>query len=416
MSTFPTVVVLAGGSNSRFFPFNRYTHKGGVVLLGQSLVARTLHNLKHHGAEKVIIVVSPKDTAGAGLSSDPQIADAGLDITWVVQPEAKGMGDALLLAKPHLTGQFAVVSPYHYRAGEIIAQLLATGTANAVCGCETSQPWLHGMMSIEHGRLTSLVEKPAPGSEPSKWKIQSMYLLDTSFLDILSSRPEEEYNFETALDALAHQQPVAVLELPQQITTLKYGWDLLTVAQQLLSEPTLQSSRRGTVAPTALLDESHGPIIIEPGATVGDFVKIVGPAYIGENALVGDYSFVRQSAIEAEAKVGANSEVVRSVVMTNSSLHWSYVSDSVVGSGAKIGAGLITANKRLDRQTIQVQVKGQPVDSQRTALGVLIGTRANLGIGVRTMPGVQIGCNATIFPNLTLYHHVDHDQVVKTTT
>ena len=130
----------------------------------------------------------------------------------------------------------------------------------------------------------------------------------------------------------------------------------------------------------------------------GDFVKIIGPTYIGDNSLIGDYSFVRLSSIEANSTVGANTEVVRSIIMENSSLHFGYLADSIVGQNVKIGAGLITANKRLDRENIKTKIKAEMMSTNLRALGTIIGHGANLGIRVNTMPGVMIAAYSKIMP------------------
>ncbi len=416
--TKPTVVILAGGDNTRAFPFNIDTHKSGITLLGKPLLHHTLHNLAAHGYTKAVVVVGTKDADGRGMSGDATTAQTGVEVKWVTQPIAKGMGNAVLLAQAALEkGQpFAVISPYHFRAGEVLDELLTLPHPNAVCCQETAEPWDYGILEVENNELKGIVEKPAPGTEPSKLKIETIYLLNDAFLDILSQRPDEEYNFESALDVLAKQQPVAVHQLKHPVQSLKYGWHLFPIFHQLLEGRTSNTAASAQIAETALLDDSHGPIIIAEGARINDFAKVVGPAYIGENALVGDYSFIRESSLEANASVGAKTEVVRSIVMPKASVHFGYLADSILGPGAKVGAGIITANKRLDRQTIQVTIKGKRVDTRMKALGILVGARAQLGIRVSTMPGICIGAEALVYPHQVLTHNIDHKEVVKPAT
>ncbi len=64
MANLPTVVILAAGENSRFFPLNQTTHKGALSLLGKPLIVRTLENLEENGFEHIVIVVSKKDFEG----------------------------------------------------------------------------------------------------------------------------------------------------------------------------------------------------------------------------------------------------------------------------------------------------------------------------------------------------------------
>ena len=42
----PTILIIAGGENSRFYPLNTQTHKGFSTLVGKPIVAHALENLK----------------------------------------------------------------------------------------------------------------------------------------------------------------------------------------------------------------------------------------------------------------------------------------------------------------------------------------------------------------------------------
>jgi bifunctional UDP-N-acetylglucosamine pyrophosphorylase/glucosamine-1-phosphate N-acetyltransferase len=69
-------------------------------------------------------------------------------------------------------------------------------------------------------------------------------------------------------------------------------------------------------------------------------------AEVGDGASVGPYSFLRPGTVlEGEAKVGAYCEVKNSRVGEGSKVpHLSYIGDAVIGAGANLGAGTITAN------------------------------------------------------------------------
>ncbi len=413
--TKPTVVIIAGGASSRFFPFNFGTFKGAISLMGKPLIVRALENLQKHDYQKVVIVVSPQNFQGQGLSGIIDQAGLKLDITFVLQPEAKGMGDALLKAKDHLpTERFVVTSGYHLTLGEQADKLLALEEQNVFCSAPTDEPWDYGILELKDGKAVGIVEKPAKGKEPSDQKVQTLYVLSQDFISILSKLPVSEYNFEKALDALMKKQAVGVVKLNEGLPSLKYAWHLFGFQQELFSQLNSHTAASAKVAKTAIIDDSQGPVVIEAGAEVGDFAKIVGPCFIGEKALVGDYCFVRGGcSIEAGAMVGSNTEVVRSIILSHSSIHFGYLADSIVGNHVKIGAGLITANKRLDRTNINIDVKGHKIDTGRNRFGVLIGDEANIGIHVSTMPGVCIGSQAVVHPGVIIYRNLDHQQMMR---
>lgn len=410
----PTVLITTAGSNSRFFPLNSDSHKSAIKLHGQQLIERTLANLEKYNFRQVIIMVGERDFNGQGLSASLQPSDfPGLDIVFQLQPQPKGMGDAVLLAAPQLGEQFAVVFPSLTNAGELLSQMCEMSEPEVICVTPTLEPWLFGIVTLENDRAVALVEKPPQGQEPSHYKIEGAYLLSREFIDILRQEGEAEYNFEAALDALMHRHSLPVLALDHELPTLKFAWHLFNHQAAFFAEQTAHRARSAQIDDTAIIDESQGPVFIGENVVIGHAAKIVGPAYIGDDSLVGDFAFVRQSSLESHVQVGANTEVVRSIIMSHTTIHYGYLADSILGENVKIGAGLITANRRLDRESVSVVVKNQTVRSGRSGLGVIVGHGANLGIRVSTMPGVLIGSKATIFPGQILYTNVDHLAVVK---
>lgn len=409
----PTVLILAGGENSRFFPLNTETHKGALPLLGQPIMLRTLENLKDHGYSNVVIVVSEKDYGGRGISGVIAEANLSMQISYVLQEKPEGMGAAVLLAKEQLGEHFVVVFPHLFKAGELIDNLVKhAGKDGTLAVGVTETPWLYGIVTIDGDRVTGIVEKPAPGDEPSNLYAQGVYLLSADFLPILESEPMEQYSFESALDKYLDQHQVQYYQQAELLPSLKFPWHLYELLLDMFGTQSSRTAQEVFIAPTAIIDDTLGQIIIEKGARVGHAARIVGPCYIGEHALVGDFSFVRGSSIEARAQIGANTEVVRSIFFQDSEMHFGYIADSIVGQRVKIGAGFLTANKRHDRQHIQVLVKDKKVDIGRNNLGVVIGAEAKVGVRATTMPGVMIGAGAVIYPSMTLYKNVEKDEVV----
>ena len=416
----PTILIIAGGKNSRFFPLNTKTHKGFLPLVGKPIITLALESLKQHNFNKIVVVVSQKDYGDNGFSKYLKENDSGLDIQTVLQKEAKGMGNALLLAIEHLDDSFILASPYYFNMGKK-AQMLWTkkqeSGANCVfSGTHTETPELYGILDLDPNnqeKVLGIVEKPKNGEEPSSFKADSVYLFDNKFIEELTNTPEEEYSLETAITTYAKKANIAWIKNTELIKSIKYPWHLFRSFEQIILRSKTSISNQAEVSKTAIIDDSNGPVIIEDGARVGEFVKISGPCYIGKNCLVGDYSFIRGSSLEAGAIVGANTEVVRCIFFENSSIHYGYIGDSILGTGSQIGAGLITANKRFDRKNVGVKIKNKVVDSNRRALGIITGDNAQIGIRVNTMPGIMIGENSVVYPGLTLSRNVDANETIK---
>lgn len=408
-----TALILAAGANSRFFPLNYSTHKGAITLCGQPLILRTLQALQEVGIQKAVVVLSEKDTLDQGLQYFLQEQDLQIELEFVLQSEPKGMGDAVLQAKHVIGDHFLVTYPNAFDIAPTVRAMMNVDAPEVLCCSETDEPWLYGIATVEDGKATSIVEKPAPGQEPSNNKVEGLYVLSREFIEILETLPESEYNYEEALDILMKRHAIPVVTVEKSLLTLKYPWHLFETQAYLFASLQSSTHPEAKVSQTAIIDDSHGPVVIEAGAIVGDYTKIVGPCYIGRHTLVGDYSFVRGTCLEERAVIGANSEVVRSIILSGATLHYGYLADSIVGVDARIGAGLITANKRHDRKNIEVSVKDQKVDARRNALGVIIGDGAKVGIRTNTLPGKMIGAEAVIYPNITIYQNIPHQAIVK---
>jgi len=369
------------------------------------LLIAALRDLADHGFQRAVVIQS-QPVGSARL--EQVVADHRLpiEVEFVQQAEPRGMGDAILRAGDQLEGPFCVVAPYQVRAGRILQRLRETGSDAAVCSAPTDHPEWHGMLSIDGDRAIGLVEKPAPQDAPSNQKIQAAYCLPAEFLDLLRQEIPAEYNFETALNTLMGQRQVALVRSDQALPSLKYPWQLFEFQSDYWHDRATTISDQAEVAQSVVVDDTLGPVVIEAGASVGHAARLVGPCYLGRDAYVGDYCLIRGSSIEAKAVVGAFSELARSIVMPGASLHQSYVADSIVGESAALGAGLITANRRLDRRPITVTVAEKKVATGLARLGSVIGHQANVGVRTTTMPGVMIGAQAVVYPGVTLYDHV----------
>ncbi|MBD3250091.1 MAG: NTP transferase domain-containing protein [Candidatus Pacebacteria bacterium] len=420
-STKPPVVLLAAGSSNRFFPFNNQGHKSTLPLLGKPIFIHTLENLQRHQYQQLIIIIKPEHEQ----QFSRQLQTHQLRAKLIHQPESKGMGHALLQAKDHLkSDQFFVIEPAQIQAGQYLDQMLTASrevsrnssssqAKEVLLASQTNAPWRYGILQIKNDRAVSIVEKPEKGTETSQTKLSAIYLLSQRFLNILKQVPTEHYSFETALNQLMQQEPIKLVQTNQPPPSFKYPWHLFDVQQKLFEQ--LRSLRAPTakISPQAVLNESQGPIYVGEGARIGHQAVISGPAYIGPNSLVGDFCFVRRSSVEKGAVVGANAELARSILMPGSSFHFGYMADSILGKNSWVGAGLITANKRLDEKPIRTLLNDQMTETQKNKLGMIVGSEAKLGIRVNTMPGTIIGSKATVYPGLTIRHNIGVGETVK---
>jgi UDP-N-acetylglucosamine diphosphorylase/glucosamine-1-phosphate N-acetyltransferase len=157
----------------------------------------------------------------------------------------------------------------------------------------------------------------------------------------------------------------------------------------------LMIEARADIEGNVTLDARLGPIIVDRGASVESFSRIMGPCYIGPktrlfSALIGGGTSVFESC-----KIGG--QVENSVILpfTNKA-HHGYVGDSYVGSWVNLGAGCTFSNLKNTYGNVRMVVDGKKVDSGMMKLGPSIGDMAKLSIGSLVYAGRSIGTGAHV--------------------
>lgn len=401
-------VILAAGESSRFWPLAEGKHKSLFALLGRPIIAHTIEALKRAHVTEIIIVQPPSQAIESQLGDGARL---GVKLFYIEQPEPRGMGDALSRADSLLRDSFFVVNPQHVTVDEIIPQMiaLASGADAVLVGCETDRPHEYGIVKIERDRVLDLVEKPAPGSEPSRTRLVGVYLLQKRFFDFYRRVPEHAYAFEDALKLLMREGTVRILKISEEPPTLKYPWDLFPLAQLLMGKNITAQK----IAPSAQIHPSaliEGPVWIGEGVKILEHAVVKGPCYIGDQCVVGTGSLVREySNLEAHTVIGAHAEVARSIFQRDCSTHSGYFGDSIFDEAVKIGAGTVTANVRNDRGFIRPWVKGARVETGLKKLGAVVGRETHIGICAMLMPGVLIGPRCEIGPGSLVRKNLDAD-------
>jgi NDP-sugar pyrophosphorylase family protein len=152
-------------------------------------------------------------------------------------------------------------------------------------------------------------------------------------------------------------------------------------------------------------DDSKGPICIDDRASIGECVRIEGPCYIGPNAEVRHGAYIRPNTwLCCDSVVGHASEVKHSLLLPGAKApHFNYVGDSILGKDVNLGAGCKLSNLRNDGRSVLVRgLEEGIVDSGLRKFGAILGDGVAIGCNVVTNPGVIIGTNANIWPNLNI--------------
>ncbi len=150
---------------------------------------------------------------------------------------------------------------------------------------------------------------------------------------------------------------------------------------------------------------SDDGVFIHPEASIGEFVFIEGPCYIGAGVEIRHTAYIRKGSWICEnAVVGHSTEIKNSLLLPGSKApHFNYVGDSILGFEANLGAGTKLSNVRNDRRNIFARLgNGDYLDTGLWKMGALVGDGSQLGCNVVTNPGSILMPISMIAPNQTV--------------
>jgi UDP-N-acetylglucosamine diphosphorylase/glucosamine-1-phosphate N-acetyltransferase len=143
------------------------------------------------------------------------------------------------------------------------------------------------------------------------------------------------------------------------------------------------------------LDARLGPIIIDNGANVESFSRIMGPCYIGPKTKIHSALIGGGTSIFEMCKIGGQMENSVILPYTNKA-HYGYVGDSYVGSWVNIGAGCTFSNLKNTYGNVRTVVGGKRIDTGMLHLGPVIGDLAKLSIGSLVYAGRSVGVGSHV--------------------
>jgi len=149
-------------------------------------------------------------------------------------------------------------------------------------------------------------------------------------------------------------------------------------------------------APPAL----YGNYYIGAGTVLYNNVTIIGPVYIGKHVEIMPGAVIRPGTIIGDnCSVGQSSEVKNSVLFNGAKVaSLAFVGDSVLGKSARIGSGVVTANRKFDQSNATIKLDEETHDLGSDFFGCIVGDNSRLGANSVAQPGTHIGPYTWIFP------------------
>lgn len=408
----PLFVVLAGGIGKSFAPL--VTNKTLIPFFGKPLIEHTLEMICSAGATEALVVCNQENQQIiANLSTK-------LQITTVLQKNALGQADALGLAAHLIPSDQPImilnavdlIDPNFLK--KFIKQ--ASKTYVQILGMKVEKHFLGGYLKVDGKRVTGIIEKPAIGTEPSDIaNLFFHYFSKPKELFVLLAKYQNgDDAYERALDELMQDNNVAFMVYEGYWQKLKQAHHILDMTQLFL-----QQKLKSKIDKSAKIDKTariEGPVQIEAGVKIEAGVVIKGPTYIGTNTIIGNHCLIRNSLIESGNIIGFGSEVARSYIGPNCSLHHNFIGDSVLEAEVNPSYGTCTANLRFDRTKIKMRLAQNDaedllIETDKNKFGSIMAKGVFLGINCSILPGITIGAKANAMPGSVIKRAVKNEEM-----
>ena len=412
------VLFLCGGIGRRMFPLTE--DKFLLQFMGKTLLEHQIQIAMQAGLTNFILVGNPQNSQRIEAIAR-KFPSATIEIA--VQKQPLGIANALESAAHLLDQELVIVNPNDIFDDTAYSALLNSKQQEKavahIIGYRVNNYFPGGyLVTNEKGDLTSIIEKPGVGNEPSDMVNVLVHShSDSKALLSYISRVETDKDdvYERALDAMCKEKkPIHVVPYSGAWYAIKYPWNILDGVRYFLDRAESYISPTAQISSRAVIE---GKVVIGDNARVLENAVIRGPVYIGPRTIIGNNTLIRAySHIGADCVVGFATEIKGSYIDDRNWFHMNYIGDSVIGEHCNFGAGTIIANWRFDEKPILVQVNDKQVNTGKDKFGAIIGENCRTGINVSIMPGIKIGPNSIIGPSVSLTDDVDSNTIVKLST
>lgn len=410
-------VVLAAGEGQRLRPLTFTRPKHMIPVGGKSILEHLINALRASGIEEILLVVNYKAEMIKNYFGNGE--KFKVKIKYILQRKILGTADAVAAVEKYVNDEyFLAINGDLLLSTNAIKTVLKTHEENkptiTLAAVQVDNPEHYGVLEINGGHVINILEKPPSGIISRGWVNAGIYVFSSAIFDFIrrtkpSVRDELEIT-DSILLAIREGETVLSANLSnEEWLDIGKPWDLLDANMRVLKM--IKQCCLGTIEEGAYI---KGAVYIGENSLIRSGSYIEGPVYIGDESDIGPNCYIRPyTSIGRNVRIGSFCEVKNSIIMDNVRIaHLSYVGDSVIGEGCNLGAGTISANLRFNGKTIKMMVKDELVDTGKKKIGVIMGDNVMTGVGTLFMPGVKIGNNSWIGPNIVVYRDVPPNTIL----
>ena len=292
--------------------------------------------LRASGISEIGVILGPVQEGIVDALGDGSKFD--VKITYIPQPDPKGIADAVLVSR-----KFLGDSPFIVHLGdnllkdnipELAKEFQRSGADATVVISRVRDPERFGVVQIKDGKIVKLVEKPK--QYVSDLALTGVYFLRPTIFPIIEKLKPSWRNELEITDAIQN-----LLDVGGKITYHEVsGWwkdtgrpeDILEANQLVLKD--LKSSVRGKMEEEVAIS---GNIEVGEGTIVHRGASLRGPVILGEYSEIGSGAYVGPyTSVGSHVKI-LGAEIENSIILDGTVVDCrERIVDSIIGKNSKI--------------------------------------------------------------------------------
>lgn len=191
-------IILAGGKGTRLYPLTKVINKNILPVYDKPLIYYPIMTLRNAGIKDILIISGPGH-AGQFLDLLGSGKELGVDLSYDIQEEAKGIAHGLAIAE-----DFADSGPITLMLGDNIYEedlkqavddFKKQEKGAKVILKQVHDPKRFGVAELEGDKVVSIVEKPE--NPKSDWAVTGFYMYDSRVFKVIKDlKPSARGEYE----------------------------------------------------------------------------------------------------------------------------------------------------------------------------------------------------------------------------